>query len=905
MRRVFLITAVAAIVLLSAVTQFVNAKPRLAADASGDLDPTFGSGGLSYADIGTASGDKAYAIVEQSDGNIIVAGTTDESGRDAFAIIRLTDLGALDNTFDGDGKVTTSISTTLTINDVAYGVAVQTDNKIVVVGSTGNGVNDNFALVRYTIAGALDTTFGGDGIVETSITDGVDIARAIIIQGDGRILVAGTAGGDFAVARYTDSGVLDDTFSGDGIVTTDFFGSSDEGHAIAVDRVNGDIVVAGFADIGHSDEFAVARYDSFGTLDSSFDGDGKVTTDFQNNSVDHAFGVALQADGKIVLAGFVNSDAGGTDDFALARYNINGSLDSTFSDDGKVVTPVGSADDQAYSVKIQPTGKIVVAGFVDTKGVTKQDFAVARYTTGGALDTTFGGGDGIVLTDLGTINSENERADEAYAMTLQADNKILLAGLSDYPSGNDNFAVTRYLSPNSPPIVSNINKDGLEDIETFFSEVDFSASFSDADLDEPVKIKIGSLPVTGTLKLDGIPVSIDQEIPAFEFSNLSFTSPSEWNGNTDFDWNGSDGLDYAASGASVILNNNVLILNALILSFSDQALDEDAGLQSIPTWATGMSAGPANEIDQQLSFVVETDNDALFAALPAIDAETGDLSFTTAVNKNGAAVVTVTLIDDGGTLNGGVDSSPPQNFNITINPVNDAPSFTAGLYQKLDEDAGPQSVSGWATSISPGPIDEAGQTLNFTVETDNDPLFSTLPAIDPTTGDLLYTTAENQHGATTITVTLMDDGGTQNGGIDTSATQNFSITVDPVNDLPVISSFAKHGLMDNDMTFQTSNFEDQFNDVDGDLLVSVKVITLPAHGMLALSGLPVAAGQNIMATNVDNLTFTPQAGWTGESEFLWNGNDGLAYAVADADVTLSVTEMGHIILFLPLIIGGS
>jgi len=219
---------------------------------------------------------------------------------------------------------------------------------------------------------------------------------------------------------------------------------------------------------------------------------------------------------------------------------------------------------------------------------------------------------------------------------------------------------------------------------------------------------------------------------------------------------------------------------------ANQATLEDAGVQTVASWATGVSAGPPDESGQALNFVVTNDNNALFSTQPAVSAS-GQLTYTAAPNANGAATVTVKLHDDGGTANSGIDTSPDQAFTITITAVNDAPSFVKGANQSVLEDAGAQTISGWATAISAGPPDEAGQTLSFTVTNDNNGLFSVQPAIDAS-GKLTYTPAPDANGTATVTVTLKDNGGTTNGGVDTSAPQTFTIYVTPVNDAP---SFTK------------------------------------------------------------------------------------------------------------------
>ena len=216
---------------------------------------------------------------------------------------------------------------------------------------------------------------------------------------------------------------------------------------------------------------------------------------------------------------------------------------------------------------------------------------------------------------------------------------------------------------------------------------------------------------------------------------------------------------------------------------ANQTVLEDAGLQSVTGWATALSAGPANEAGQVLNFIVSNNNPALFSAQPAV-ASNGTLAYTPALNANGAATVTVRVQDNGGTANGGVNTSAPQTFTITVGAVNDAPGFIKGANQTVLEDALAQSVTGWATGLSPGPADESGQTLlNFIVSSNNSTLFAVQPAV-AVNGTLTYTPAANANGVATVTVQLRDNGGTANGGVDISTPQTFTITVTSVNDVP-------------------------------------------------------------------------------------------------------------------------
>jgi hypothetical protein len=218
---------------------------------------------------------------------------------------------------------------------------------------------------------------------------------------------------------------------------------------------------------------------------------------------------------------------------------------------------------------------------------------------------------------------------------------------------------------------------------------------------------------------------------------------------------------------------------------ADQTINEDAGAQSVSGWATNISTGPANEAGQTLTFqVTGNTNTGLFSVAPAIS-PTGTLTYTPAANANGSATITIVLVDNGGTANGGQNTSAAQTFNITVNAVNDAPSFTKGPDQTVNEDSGFRFVSNWATNISAGASDESGQALTFTVTNNtNAALFSTAPSIS-SFGQLSFSPATNANGSATITIVLKDSGGTANGGIDTSAPpQTFTITVNPLNDAP-------------------------------------------------------------------------------------------------------------------------
>jgi HD domain/Bacterial Ig domain len=208
---------------------------------------------------------------------------------------------------------------------------------------------------------------------------------------------------------------------------------------------------------------------------------------------------------------------------------------------------------------------------------------------------------------------------------------------------------------------------------------------------------------------------------------------------------------------------------------ANQSVLEDAGAQAVSGWATALSAGPPNESSQTLSFDVVADTPGLFAVQPAV-APNGKLTYTPAADANGVATVRVHVHDSGGTANGGIEETPEQLFTVTIGAVNDAPSFTAGADQTVVSLLGNVTVPGWATNLLPGPPDESSQTLQFTVTNNNPGLFATQPAVAPD-GTLTFQTTLLALGSATVTVRAVDDGGTANGGVDTSPPQTFTITI--------------------------------------------------------------------------------------------------------------------------------
>ena len=309
-------TGIAAIVVLLQLV-FVPG----AGAASGALDPSFGPGGKVTTDFDGAS-DEARALVVQADGTILAAGGAGIANNLDFALARYLPDGTLDPSFGTGGKVTTDFGH----NDEADALIVQADGALVVAGTTGIGLSSdhNFALARYLPDGTLDPSFGTGGKVTTDFDGHDDWAEALAVQADGTLVAAGNATfpatrADFALAHYLADGTLDPSFGNGGKVTTDFDGTNDPARALAV-QADGTLVVAGAASTTSGFDFGLAGYLADGTPDPSFGSGGKVTTDF-DSIFDSASALDVQADGRLVAAG------SNSDDFALARY-LAGSTDS-------------------------------------------------------------------------------------------------------------------------------------------------------------------------------------------------------------------------------------------------------------------------------------------------------------------------------------------------------------------------------------------------------------------------------------------------------------------------------------------------------------------------------------------------------------------------------------------------
>ncbi len=397
-------------------------------EAKGITDTAFGVAGVVTTTI-DASHSAIKRIACQADGKILAGGYSNDSSIVSFALLRYTTAGALDDTFGISGVVTTTIGASSEI----CGITLQTDGKIVACGLS----DGNLAIARYTITGTLDAAFSTDGIV-TDTALSYYSTNDVVIQSDGKIVIGGAYNDGTLMScltRYTATGALDTTFGVNGVVTSTI---GTYYLAPRITRQSDDkIIAAGYASAGGGDNyFALTRYTADGALDDTFGISGVVTTTFGTGLDDGAQAVAMQADGKILAGGW--SLEGTPYGIALCRYTSSGVLDTAFDSDGVVTTnitaPINSTETGAYAIAVQSNGKIVVAGCASTGGPNY--FFLARYAATGALDTSFGA-NGVLV---GRMGGTSDYFDD---MLIQPDGYIVGAGCANY-GGMGYFGLARF-----------------------------------------------------------------------------------------------------------------------------------------------------------------------------------------------------------------------------------------------------------------------------------------------------------------------------------------------------------------------------------------------------------------------------------------------------------------------------
>lgn len=377
--------------------------------------------------------------------------------------------------------------------------------------------------------------------------------------------------------------------------------------------------------------------------------------------------------------------------------------------------------------------------------------------------------------------------------------------------------------------------------------------------------------------------------------SLTYALAEDANGTAEFDVMVTDDGGFAFPGDedTSAAQRFALVVRAVndapsIVAVDPDALMEDSGPVSVPGWLQAFVPGPDDEAGQsqvQVS-VVDVGNPGLFESQPVVDAG-GNLIFTPAADSWGTSTFDVQVRDNGSILNGGVDTSIPQQFTITVNEVNDRPEFTASNPPAVAEDAGAQVIPNWAT-FDPGANESGQSVLEYIITPPTDALFSFGPTISPS-GQLSYTPAANANGVYSFTVAVRDDGGMDNGGVDVSETKSFEIVVSSVNDTPMVVAPGSAELEEDGSTSITGISVSDADAGDDELRITLSV----GHGELALrnsSGVTVTDGDGMDGTlvfeaNQTQASIVLAAGVDYTPSANFNGRDTLVIAADDLAVS--------------------
>ena len=401
----------------------------------GILDSTFNSNGKLAFNIGDESAnllDKPKSLVIDKNGKIMLAGIADYNlnsyiDESKLVVLRLNDDGGFDNTFNGDGIALIPVGDH--IFDITHSLAIDSFGKIVVVGTSTTETSDrDYCVIRLKSDGAMDSSFNETGKIIIPLGNGNDESRSFTFDGDGKILIAGFSyngkNNNFSVARLNADGSLDNTFSTDGKILIPSDGI-DKAKGLIIDPT-GKVLIAGSSFNGNANDFSIVRLNADGDFDSSFNGTGKLIIPVGNNE-DFGNYLTEDANGKMLISGtsIVNYQT----ELSIIRLNSNGSLDSTFDTDGKLIIPIRASSNDVGNLTIDAFGKIIIVGGT----------VILRLNSDGRMDSTFDeDGKKIIDGDYGGY---------ANCVTIDINGKILIAGRSIACSGHEcgweNFQVFR------------------------------------------------------------------------------------------------------------------------------------------------------------------------------------------------------------------------------------------------------------------------------------------------------------------------------------------------------------------------------------------------------------------------------------------------------------------------------
>ena len=786
--------------------------------------PDFGIGdGVVTTAVGPSI-DEGRSVTVQADGKVLVAGYSHNGTDFDFALTRYNADGSLDTSFGSGGMVTTAIGAGL---DAAYSVTVQTDGKILVAGESHNGTDKDFALVRYNTAGTLDASFGTGGVVTTAIGAGDDSAQSVTVQTDGKVVVAGNSHNgsdfDFALARYNSDGSLDTSFGTGGKVTTDIGSTLESGQSVTV-QPDGKVVVGGYHHNGANLDFALMRYNTDGSLDTGFGTGGTVLTDFGTS---HEVGqsVTLQADGKVLVAGYHLN--GATWEFGLARYNADGSLDTGFGTGGTTSVDISAGDDVGYSVTVQADGKIVMSG--NSANGADKDFALIRLNPDGSLDTGFGTG-GKVTTDLGSGD------DIGYSVTVQTDGKILVAGFGDNGTDHD-FALARY------------NSDGTLD-----------TSFDAAILNgNPTYIE-GGAPVV----LDDDVTVFDEELSSADsFNGATLTLSRNALANTEDVFSGTGNL-------SALTESGNLVLSGVTIG----TVTTNSGGTLVLTFNANSNQARVNETLQSIAYANNSDTPPATVQIDwdFSDGNTGTQGAGGALSANGSTTVDITPVD------------------------NHAPTQTNNTGSTLAE-GGTDTIA--AAELTFTDTEQPASAVSFTVTTSpaNGQLeLTTAPGVAITSftqDDINFNRVVYVHdGSNTTADTFNFD--VDDGQGNTVTGQSFALTITAVDDDPPAVVNNTGSTITEGGTDILIGAELLFTDTEqAATSVTYAVTTSPANGQLELTTAPGVAISSFTQDdiNFNRVVYVHDGSNTTADSFNFDVDDGQGNSVTGQSFNLTVTAV--------------
>lgn len=796
-----------------------------------------------------------------------------------------------DTSFGGTGGTTQST--------ITEAVAIQSDGKIVAAGLRYNGGNSNFydfAVTRYTATGSLDTTFGGTGTVYTDVSGQSDKPHSVVIQSDGKIVVAGS-GGDgprffYVLARYNTDGSLDTTFGSGGkvVYNPNTSGNSSEVWQLAL-QSDGKVLAAGYENVGNFVDFAVTRFNTNGTLDTSFGSGGTALSTPLANWGGIAYGIALQSDGRIIVAG--TSKQGNFDSlFALSRFTATGALDTTFGGTGNVLTNLTGGDyDQCHGVVIQPDGKIIAVGYTSQIGTSPPvfNYALVRYNPNGSLDTSFGssgvaindfGGndqaqraalqpDGRIIVVGGGVGSSNSTERTLIAsynpdgtlggsvagshtgvqgqdILIQADGRIVAASMQLATFGG---YVERY---NDFTVLSGSDTVSVLDAAGPTAVNDYFTAFQNATVIVPANLGVLANDTdSGGLTLTAILVTGPTH------GNLALSSDGSFTYTPTTGYMGSDSFTYKANDGAA--DSNVATVSLNVIAPSPTANNDAYSTNENQYFSVAAPGVLANDTDPN--------GNPLTAFLYTQPAH-GSLQ----LSSNGAFFYQPNLYfygTDSFTYianNGSSNSAQPGTVTITIAHVNQPPTAVSHSYS-LNENA--------ALSV------QAPGVLANNSDPDGDPLTALL-ASGPAHGSLTF----NSDGSFTYTPTANYFGTDSfryqsSDGSLTSNTATVTLTINTTDHAPVANNDAYNVSQGTSLSIQVPGVLANDTDADGDPLTVVLANSPaspgPAHGTLTLN----ANG---------SFVYTPDPSYTGTDSFRYQAYDGILYSSV-ATVTLTVAAV--------------